>query len=586
MLPALSLVVTLVVALALGAAAAGCQPADVRCTEMASCAPLHGPACVLDGELAGLDVNDELLDAPRSARASHAVGTCWMGRCKAEMPVSDGPGYVVDAFSPEAYAWVDLSKDSNATELNMGRDDDGVTMALPFAVPVYSAWHGVVTIGSNGLLGFGRFSPTSVPHSPESLPAYRMHGTVLAPYWCDLDLSLAGKVFVRSFGSGLTASWLVQFDRVAQYGAKSLGVETASFQVRLHPSGEIHVQYRKMPSARGGERGEVRKHAIGIQESETGDALTVRISREPLGGSVGLILKPQRIPPPLPWDAAASLFKLVDPASKIFPFESNIFALGDRFHFIERIHLESQLVVYSARERATGALVAIKIAQLDHDPDERPPVGEDVPRDVRVHAVVQGHPRINKLVDWVPLVETGTYALVMEFRNTSEAVTRLELPQIARYMVDALGALAHVHGKGIIYRDFKRDNLFYEPLTGRVTLMDFDCSTFHDPAIGHTSMTGTEGHLAPEMEGINAAYKAAKKVAEEAADAAGGDAGDPPRHGLAKNYGIVGYSWPVDVWAAGVVFGELLFHLEDKGEVPWSEFYSTRSCGLCSIQTR
>lgn len=490
------------------------------------------------------------------------------------------PFYERTAFGTEVYSWDDLRSSTTSTEHPaMTKDEDAVTFRLPFPFPVYGEYVGVVTLGSNGVLGFDRFSPASTPPKPKALPAYRLQGPVLAAYWADLDPSIPGVgAQVHTEVRDNNQVFVMQLSDFPQHGASEVEDESLTLQIHLHASGPIHIMYHTTPSAKGGDYTEVRKHVIGMQYHEDDDGITVRASRMPMQAQVGLILSPL-YPPERPVDDVDdSIFAMADPSGflhvakrwlrrntakarnpfrngdNMFPYESNLFALNERYVFLERVHLEEMLVVYKARDRQTGDLVAIKIAELDHDPDERPPMGDDVPRDVRTMALVQGHPYINVLLDWVPFTPTGTYALIMDFISTSENVTDLELPQIARYMADTLTALHHVHSKGLLYRDLKRDNLFYNASSGRVTLMDFDCTAFHDPAVGHTSLTGTDGHLAPEMFIINAAEEAARE------------------NGTTSD--MVGYSFPVDVYAAGIVFGELLFHAEDKGEIPWETYYA------------
>lgn len=151
---------------------------------------------------------------------------------------------------------------------------------------------------------------------------------------------------------------------------------------------------------------------------------------------------------------------------------------------------------------------------------------------MRVLGALGAHSNIIQLTEWYPLAGTNCYAVVypyvpfVEIDGSDEAVTR-------QYMRDLLSALAHCHECGVIYRDVKPGNVLFDPRIGRAFLIDFDCAKEYDPYDRPTSKIGTDGYMAPEVE----------------------------------NEAPGGYDLSVDVYSAGVVFLELIYGVEMKGDL-------------------
>jgi serine/threonine protein kinase len=70
----------------------------------------------------------------------------------------------------------------------------------------------------------------------------------------------------------------------------------------------------------------------------------------------------------------------------------------------------------------------------------------------------------------------------------------------ARHVVtQLLAALDHLHTHSVLHRDCKLDNVFYDPVSGQVTLIDFGLATFYHPSVRMTEVLGTASYASPSL---------------------------------------------------------------------------------------
>src|SRR5262245_45694809 len=143
----------------------------------------------------------------------------------------------------------------------------------------------------------------------------------------------------------------------------------------------------------------------------------------------------------------------------------------ERFVIERRAGSGATGAVYCARDRSSGARVALKIITVDDGVD-----GERFEREARVLASLT-HPGIVRYVGHG--VSTDARYLAMEWLDGEDLASRLErkgltIPESVTLVRRVAEALASAHERGVIHRDIKPRNLF---LVGgdieRVKILDF-----------------------------------------------------------------------------------------------------------------
>ena len=163
--------------------------------------------------------------------------------------------------------------------------------------------------------------------------------------------------------------------------------------------------------------------------------------------------------------------------------------------------------VHLARDLQLDRLVAIK--ELPEEFANDPALRERFVREVKMAASFS-HPNI---VPVYAVAEQGqSLAFVMGFvegESLAERVRRggpLSAREAVRLLLDVAYALAYAHGRGVVHRDIKPDNIMIERATGRALLMDFGVARSIDAApTARPGMTrvgevvGTPEYMSPEQ---------------------------------------------------------------------------------------
>ena len=178
-------------------------------------------------------------------------------------------------------------------------------------------------------------------------------------------------------------------------------------------------------------------------------------------------------------------------------------ALADRYAFERELGQGGMATVYLADDSRHGRKVAIKVLR----PELAASIGPDrFLREIRIAAQLQ-HPHI------LPLLESGEAEgflfYVMPFVDGESLRDRLarqgELPvhEALKLLVEIVDALGYAHGRGVVHRDVKPDNVM---LSGRHALvMDFGVAKAVSEASGRNQLTtagvalGTPAYMAPEQ---------------------------------------------------------------------------------------
>ena len=157
-------------------------------------------------------------------------------------------------------------------------------------------------------------------------------------------------------------------------------------------------------------------------------------------------------------------------------------------------------VVYLAREVQLNRLVAIKV--LPGAMAERPELRERFLREARLAASLS-HPNI------VPIHRVGEADVfvffVMAYVDGETLGERLRsggplTPASATRMLrEVAWALAYAHGRGVIHRDVKPDNVLLEKSTGRALVTDFGIALATDDDATPGRVMGTAQFMSPEQ---------------------------------------------------------------------------------------
>lgn len=156
--------------------------------------------------------------------------------------------------------------------------------------------------------------------------------------------------------------------------------------------------------------------------------------------------------------------------------------------------------VYLARHLATNCICALKIVSKAQCEDQA--AEKLIRRELEVHQNL-AHRNILKLLSWFH-DETSIY-LVLEFTPGGSLYSkmkklpkgRFDEPTTAHYVAQMAGALRYMHGKNIIHRDVKPEDILLG-FHSEIKLADFGYSV-HTESGFRSTVCGTLDYLSPEM---------------------------------------------------------------------------------------
>jgi len=175
--------------------------------------------------------------------------------------------------------------------------------------------------------------------------------------------------------------------------------------------------------------------------------------------------------------------------------------VAGRFQLLAEAGSGGMGTVYRARDLTDGATVAVKIL-----------TGREAREAVRFEqeaAILAGltHPAIVRYLA-SGIAETGQRFIAMEWLDGEDLAMRLDRKPLSVAEAVAVArraseALAHAHGRGIVHRDVKPENLFLPALAiERLKVLDFGIARLTRGARKLTrtgSVIGTPGYMAPEL---------------------------------------------------------------------------------------
>eukprot|EP01122_Echinamoeba_exundans_P010274 TRINITY_DN3809_c0_g2_i1.p1 TRINITY_DN3809_c0_g2~~TRINITY_DN3809_c0_g2_i1.p1 ORF type:complete len:306 (+),score=85.05 TRINITY_DN3809_c0_g2_i1:128-1045(+) len=198
----------------------------------------------------------------------------------------------------------------------------------------------------------------------------------------------------------------------------------------------------------------------------------------------------------------------------------------ERYQKLEKIGEGTYGVVYKARDKTNGRLIALKKIRLEHEDEGVPSTAI---REISLLRELE-HPNIVSLLDVVNY--NNKLYLVFEFLDQDlkryidtmlEAKNPIAPLLIKSYMWQLLKGIAFCHAHRVLHRDLKPQNLLIDR-QGAIKLADFGLArAFCIPVRTYTHEVVTLWYRAPEIL-----------------------------------LGSRNYSTPVDIWSIGCIFAELL----------------------------
>jgi serine/threonine-protein kinase len=178
-------------------------------------------------------------------------------------------------------------------------------------------------------------------------------------------------------------------------------------------------------------------------------------------------------------------------------------AIAGRYELERELGRGGMGIVYLARDLALDRPIAIKVLppQLAHVTsyrhrflrETRTAAGLSHPHIVPIHAVED---------------REGLLYFVMGFVEGESLARRiarsgpLPVTEVVRVLREMGWALAYAHGRGVVHRDVKADNILLEHATGRALLADFGIARVADSSLTAPGASlGTPGYMSPEQVG-------------------------------------------------------------------------------------
>ncbi len=188
-------------------------------------------------------------------------------------------------------------------------------------------------------------------------------------------------------------------------------------------------------------------------------------------------------------------------------------ALDGEFELLRLLGTGNSAAVYLARERALGRLVAIKVMREELAADET--ARRRFEREARAAASLSEHPdvvsvhRYGRLPDETPyLVMRYVKGRTLEERIAAEG--RLPVEEAKRALGQVAAALSAAHAAGIVHRDVRPGNVFWDDDRNRAYLSDFGIA-----AVLETSVMDAVALTTPGIRLGDPRYRSPEQLLDE-----------------------------------------------------------------------
>ncbi|MEO0560591.1 MAG: protein kinase [Chloroflexota bacterium] len=169
--------------------------------------------------------------------------------------------------------------------------------------------------------------------------------------------------------------------------------------------------------------------------------------------------------------------------------------LGNRYEPIDKIGAGGMGVVFRARDRLTGDLIALKRVH-QQQPHNEQTYRLALTREFQTMATLR-HPHIISVLDY-GFDADGLPFFTMELLEEALPITRAtsDGDHAVTLLIQTLQALDYLHRRGVIHRDLKPANILVDH-TGRVRLVDFGIAVRSDEGVSQ-EIQGTVDYMSPE----------------------------------------------------------------------------------------
>ena len=174
---------------------------------------------------------------------------------------------------------------------------------------------------------------------------------------------------------------------------------------------------------------------------------------------------------------------------------------ADRYEILEEVGRGGMAVVYRARDRRLGRVVALK--RIADNLREHPQAVDMLLREAR-NAARLNHPNIVTVYDVDQ--DDDSYFITMEFLEGKALLGVLQrrgrfAPKRVVWLAKQVAAgLAYAHERGVVHRDIKTANLFFVVSTQTLKIMDFGLARIVEEVRRRaTVIGGTPSYMSPEQ---------------------------------------------------------------------------------------
>ena len=182
------------------------------------------------------------------------------------------------------------------------------------------------------------------------------------------------------------------------------------------------------------------------------------------------------------------------------PARASLKPLAARYQVMGEVSRGGMGIVYKARDRETGELLALKVLKPEIAADQA--VMERFKNELRLARKIT-HKNVCRIYDFHR--SNGTAYISMEYvegeslRAVLNRFGGLPLRKALDLARQIAAALREAHGQGIVHRDLKPENVMVDP-AGNVKVMDFGIALSTALPSSHTgTIVGTPAYMAPEQ---------------------------------------------------------------------------------------